>query len=43
MNEHRYEHLQAILERLKLMRVPISRVDELMRGFLLHIGLYDHD
>ncbi len=28
MNEHRYEHLQAILERLKLMRVP-ERLDQL--------------
>ena len=28
MNEHRYEHLQAILERLKLLRVP-ERLDQL--------------
>ncbi len=28
MNEHRYEHLQAILERLKLTRVP-ERLDQL--------------
>jgi DNA replication protein DnaC len=28
MNDHRYEHLQAILERLKLMRVP-ERLDQL--------------
>src|SRR6266480_2225073 len=28
MNEHRYEHLQAILERLKLIRVP-ERLDQL--------------
>jgi hypothetical protein len=28
MNEHRYEHLQAILERLKLMSVP-ERLDQL--------------
>src|SRR3989442_14328793 len=28
MNEHRYQHLQAILERLKLTRVP-ERLDQL--------------
>src|SRR5216110_27648 len=28
MNDHRYEHLQAILERLKLTRVP-ERLDQL--------------
>ena len=28
MNDHRYQHLQAILERLKLTRVP-ERLDQL--------------
>jgi len=28
MNDHRYEHLQAILQRLKLTRVP-ERLDQL--------------
>ena len=28
MNDHRYQHLQAVLERLKLMRVP-DRLDQL--------------
>jgi hypothetical protein len=31
MNEYRSEHLQAILERLKLMRVP-ERLDHLARS-----------
>ena len=31
MNEHRYQHLQAILERLKLARVP-ERLDQLARS-----------
>jgi hypothetical protein len=31
MNEYRYEHLQGILERLKLTRLP-ERLDQLARS-----------
>ena len=34
MNDHRYQHLQAILERLKLTRVP-ERLDQLLRLVLV--------